>query len=770
MMSTVNKAALLLLMAAVVSIGAAPASSQARLDDFQQEVDRLSRELKGLESRYIDPSLLEQSYEVETRINDGRVFYLLKDYTRASIIFMDLVYRDDIRGTPAHRDSLFYLGDSLYLNNNYVGARRHFTDLLTIGAGSYYQDTVRRLIEVAIQTEDYDDVERLYQDARARGASPELIYIYGKSLFFRERFDEAVAVFRDVPDDNSGLYLQAQYFVGVIQARQATERKAEGRFNGAIGQFERVLERSRETNPELAELSRLALGRVYYEMEDYQRAISEYQEIPRQSTHFARSLFEMTWTYIKAEELKSAQRNLDILLLLEPDNALIPEAQLMRGDLQLRLGEYSDAVSAYQEVIDTYEPVKARLGEVIKRRDGATAYFDALVGRDVGAVNQINLPGIVEAWIADDPKMAKTLGVARDLEVTRRDIQESTEIIAELEDAINSRSKVDIFPELKEGWGRGLELESAIIGVRRELVDMEGEMLSGADGSYKAAREERLRLQKVYNTIPNSRAQLKDREKAVKQRYNDLEIQLFKIGYEIDSMRAQLVAMNKWIQDVKAESKDITPDEEAAVREGMAKQQELIEELEEERSRLRRIVRRAKAQTGINDEIAEREVEVKAAYKAALKREQQALKEQRGRLNANQRAQTQKIDAILTRCQSVEGQLETYFSRLDTIVNAKVAEIRAEVDREKVRVIAYTNELESYTGRSASLAGDVALSNFRRVEEKFDALILKADVGVIDVAWKRKEDRSNRIKELFELKGNDLKKLDKVFEDVRREN
>ncbi|MEO1271271.1 MAG: hypothetical protein AAFX99_24530 [Myxococcota bacterium] len=452
-------------------------------------------------------------------------------------------------------------------------------------------------------------------------------------------------------------------------------------------------------------------------------------------------------------------------------SAYSPEAKLMQGDLKLRLGEYADAVNAYQDVIDTYEPVKARLRDVIKRNDGSKAYFDALVGRDVAAVNRINLPGVVEAWIADDPKMTKTLNVARDLEVTRRDIRESQEIIAELEDAINSRSKIDIFPELKEGWGRGLEIETAFIGIKREVTDMEAGMAGGMGGAnYEAAHKERMRLQKMYSAIPGSRGELKAREKLVKERYDQLEIQLFKIGYEIDSMRAQLVAMNKWIQDVKTESKDITPDEEAAVREGMAKQQQLIEALEDERSRLRRIVRRAKAQTGINDEVAAREDDIRRAYRAALAREQQVLKENRNRLSSAERNQIQQIDTIMVRIEAQDEQLVTYFEQLDQIVNQKVAEIRSEVDQEKLRVLAYANELESYTGRSASLAGDIALSNFRRVEEKFDALILKADVGVIDVAWKRKEDRTNRIQELFELKGNDLKKLDKVFEDVRREN
>ena len=46
------------------------------------------------------------------------------------------------------------------------------------------------------------------------------------------------------------------------------------------------------------------------------------------------------------------------------------------------------------------------------------------------------------------------------------------------------------------------------------------------------------------------------------------------------------------------------------------------------------------------------------------------------------------------------------------------------------------------------------------VEEKFGELVLKADVGTIDVSWKRKEQRTVKIRTLFEKKGQELKALE----------
>lgn len=777
LLSGVSTVAALLLVLLVLA--PSPASAQGDVARYQERLDTLNTTIKDLEKRYINSALLERRYRVETRINDGRVFYLLKDYDRASIVFLDLVHNPAIKGTPAHRDALFYLGDSLYHLNNLIGARRHFKELVDEGAGDYYADALTRLIEIATRTAEYDQVEELYRTAKREPSAmtPALRYAYGKSLFFQEKYTDAVLIFEQVPAE-SDVGIEAIYFIGTARAKMAADDKDADGFRKAMEPFGRVigLATQRPEDPDaerLMELAHLSRGRLHYELAEYDKAVNEYQFVPRTSPDFDRALYEITWTLIKAGNMKAAQRNLDVLLLSDPDSALAPESRLLRGDLLLRLGEYDDAVETYRELVGSYEPIRDRMNHVMERPDGPKAYFDALVGRDVGALETIDLPGIVEAWIRDDPKMARTLGVATDLETGRQDVAESVEIIAELEDVINSRSKIEIFPELKEGWGRALEVETQLISLKRELVDLEAKLVlkraSGADKSaWDSAHAERERLQKAYNDIPKSRADISAREKAVQKQLNDLKLEVYRLGYDIDSMRAQLVAMNKWLDDLKAEGGKPRADE-ATIRESMQQHEALVEELEKERIRLRRVVSRASAQTGINDDVAEQEQVLKKEYRAALSRERQALSRIRGGLSGDDASTVQSIDGLHGRVLAIEGSMQSYFDQLDQLVDDKVAEIRREVDVEKARISQYGSTLDSFSGDSEDLAGEIAVDNFQRVQDKFTDLILKADIGVIDVAWKQKEDKSERIKHLFELKGNDLKRLDNVFEDVRRD-
>ncbi len=750
-------------------------------DDIERigaEASELGAELEGLEARYINPKLLEYEYEIQTRLNDGLFLYLEAKYDKASIIFLDLVSNDRIKGTPAQRDALYYLADSLFMDKNFIGSRRHFNDLLSIGAGEYYQDAVKRLIEIASVTNDFDNVESLYKAARSRAGnrpSPDLVYAYGKSLFFQGQMDEAINVFRQIPSD-AEIHVQSLYFQGVIQAQMGSKGGDEGRLRKALQTFAKVLETigpkpSQAELYDLVELAHLSLGRVYYELGEYELAVDQYQYIERTSARFDRALYEVTWTFIRRGDLTKALQHLDILLLVAPNSALAPEARLLRGDLMLESEDYGEAVATYQQVIDDYEPVRAQLKGILGKDGGAKAYFDALVGRPVSGARSVEVPTIVEAWVDEDPKMARTLDVARDLDGSRQDIDESLEIIRELEDAINSRSKVDLFPELKEGWGRGLEVQARFITFKRQLLGMEAKMvLAVASGDekarYKAARDERAKLQKAYELIPSSRAELAARERLVKTEYNNLETRVYRLGVELDSMRAQLVAMDKYMRDTKSQGSEMTAEDEATIRETMDQLVEAIELLETEREELRRMVRRSKTQTGINDDVAEQEEFIKKEYQAALAREREVLRSMRGKLGGADARRAASIDDIHARLLRSEARLETYFSKLNKIVTRKVKEIRRLIDVEKVRVAQYVDELDVYSGDSESLAGDIAMNNFQRVDEKFNELILKADVGIIDVAWKRKEDRSNRIKELFEHQSNDLKTLDQNFRGV----
>ncbi len=123
---------------AVLTVFWAPAVSRADVEDelprLGAESARLKRAATKLDDLLIGTRQLRGPQYVVDRLTEGELYYRLRDYTRASILFTDLV--DNFRDDPSYPDALFFLGDSLFLAGDYLG----------------YVETRERMAEVAGET------------------------------------------------------------------------------------------------------------------------------------------------------------------------------------------------------------------------------------------------------------------------------------------------------------------------------------------------------------------------------------------------------------------------------------------------------------------------------------------------------------------------------------------------------------------------------------------------------------------------------------------
>ena len=68
------------------------------------------------------------------------------------------------------------------------------------------------------------------------------------------------------------------------------------------------------------------------------------------------------------------------------------------------------------------------------------------------------------------------------------------------------------------------------------------------------------------------------------------------------------------------------------------------------------------------------------------------------------------------------------------------------------------------------VAGLVAYENIREVRRRFYDLVVRSEVGVVDVAWARKQEKTDKIGRLVRQQKRDLKVLDDEFRDVLKED
>ena len=93
----------------------------------------------------------------------------------------------------------------------------------------------------------------------------------------------------------------------------------------------------------------------------------------------------------------------------------------------------------------------------------------------------------------------------------------------------------------------------------------------------------------------------------------------------------------------------------------------------------------------------------------------------------------------------------------------------AVVDEETSNLARYRVALRSLEGETVEVVGAVTYLNFNRIHQRFYELVLRADVGKIDVAWARREDHRLRIDALTRERARELQALDDEFRDVMDE-
>ncbi|NNE19518.1 MAG: tetratricopeptide repeat protein, partial [Myxococcales bacterium] len=346
------------LAASLVASFASPAEAQ----DFaatNRELSDLEADAQRLMADPVRPLDLKSATFVEERLTDGELYLRLEDYLRAAILLTDIVEH-----YPTHRaypEALFLLGESLFFADDYLGARRRYAQLIDRGAepafAPYLQRALSRLIQIAIHTRDFRDVDTYFSRLDAIPSSALSIttayfrakYLYNRAVPVDDAYDAANTAipgvdpgrleqarrgFLAIPSGTE-FSLRAKYFVGTIHTLRGEYLDAIAAFRGVLGH-----EAANEQERGVLELTYLALGRLYYETEQLEQAVEAYRAVEQTSAQFDEALFELAWTYIRMGDAVQAERALEVLSVAAPDSPLNADGKVLRGDLLARNGRY----------------------------------------------------------------------------------------------------------------------------------------------------------------------------------------------------------------------------------------------------------------------------------------------------------------------------------------------------------------------------------------------------------------------------------------------
>ena len=317
-------------------------------------------------------------------------------------------------------------------------------------------------------------------------------YVRGKYAFYKGDYAEALKQFGQVAA-RTPYYFQARYFVGATYVAQKDLAKAVTEYQNLVR-----LQPKTKNDRRVIELSYMALGRIHYERNQPSKAIDRYLEISRKSDLFGETMYEAAWVYVKNKEYDKALRALELLALSDPMSTRLPKVKILEGNLRIRkaqkLGEsdnmaqasrdqYELARSTFEQLREVFAHPYEELQRIVAEKQDPALYLPQITRRHAEVFDvKATLPEVAAAWLREEPEVKRVIAIEGDLGQIDGDITQAEQTIERLERAINTPSRVNIFPELADKRIHATEIIDDVTALRLDLADQEAAMLQRAGG------------------------------------------------------------------------------------------------------------------------------------------------------------------------------------------------------------------------------------------------------------------------------------------------
>ena len=762
-----NGRALIAIAVMIVVMATTPARAD-ELEDIDRAINATRDQVEDVRSLYVGKIQLDLHSRIESRLQEGQLLLELGDPDRASVVFLDIVEREDWKGEPGYASAHYLLARSLFEANNLHTAKDWLYRTFEDGAAEDHQAAATLLIEISIKQKNrltprqWQELDEVYARLERNSSSqqPELLYARGKGLYAQERYEEAVRAFGSI-DPSTPTGLAARYFSGVTRIRLNQPVDALADFQAVIDSQEGL--ESTPTIIDIIEQAHIAKARVLYKQEKWLEAIDAYQYVPRNSTHFDQVLFEITWAHIAQDDHEGALRYIDILLLSRPDSVFMPDAKRLRADLLKQIKDYDKARETYEELLEDFEPVVLELNQMVLGQADPRTHFQQLVAKDDEGKGNY-LPPAVSNWISPDARMNEASLMVGSLGQGRENIEESKTMIAEIEAAITSDNRYQFFPTLREAWLSTLTLENKLLRLRRDLNEIEArqhlDAAAPADRQrFESARDERAVAERAFAKLPQDRGAFLKRQKKVRARTEAQQLRAYRLRTLLDGVEAQVEAMERWLVLQQSEGMMPVNDEmrlRAVLVEARAEHESLSTALQEAEQQLRV----QETLGGLDAGLAEKESELRKAYKLALLRERDALTPMR------KAASDERVLKARAEIEHVSDEIDRLRAQLTAGLDERITDIKRRLRVERENIARYDEDHDVLDDDVQFVAGTIAYQHWLDAKRIFTDLVLAADIGSVDVVWLEKESASLKLEKMIEERDKEVEILKQDFEQV----
>jgi hypothetical protein len=758
-------------LVATLVVSAVPAHA----DSPEQQLSAFENEARQLGSNLPRPNQTTGAIG-QRRLLDAEVAFALGNYDSAALMLFELATRPGADQETAS----FYLAESLFHKGDRGAARSYYEQVVAGNnvASRYYQPSLQRLIEISIIQND-DSKLADYLGALDRISAglrlPSVPYVRGKLAYSQGKHDEALAYFQEVPKP-SAYEMQAAYYTATTYVAKQDIARATDLFTELIGRKPKS-----SSDRRVIELSQLALGRLYYERDQFSKSIDSYLLVDRHSDLFPDALYEVAWVYVKNKQYDKALRALELLSLSDPQSQKTPTVRILEGNLRIRkaqlirgaqlLGtldvksaddpavEYDKAVLVFTETHDMYVPSYAALAQMVSSKASPAQYLTQIAGRSQHVFQTAApIPEAAVQYLRDEPEVQRVVAVETDLGDITSNIAEAEGIIARLRGVLAAGDKTAVYPALAGRRKRIAAIQDDLIKLRNDLAEQELRLIA-SPGDLAQLSATRRQLYTAYSALPSAEHVAAERALQNRAQYSAIEQVAAEAEEAIGSTQAIAVALRKYDSETPQASvvqPTLRADLDDAAREAAA--------IEDALDVVHRDLQIGRDLAGIGDESTTTARAARRELRLAEDAEHKVLAGLAG--TSKDRGKAQALVALGDRAARLSDQLDQTEAQIDGVVEQGLAEVRVALAQEEQQLAEFKKELADHEATSREIGGAALGASFERVKAKFYDIVIRTDVGNVDVSWSQKEDNDDDLKRLNLSRQRELKQLRDEFKDI----
>lgn len=749
----------------VASLPSGPARAEGPgVKGYASQLANLEDALVRLTREFANPLAIVRKFPFQKRLIDARVFFELGNYESAAIVLLDVVDNPGFAGNLEFEPAQYLLAQCLLRINNPKAAQDTLR-LVARGRDPALAEQARFfLIDMALTSDDDVALRQLVNEMGGSATSDQTRYGLGKAYLRLSEPDKAI-LWLGVIGPQSPLYREARYYLAVAYT-------AKKQYPQALDIFTSLAASSGTSEKELdlRDLAWLGVGRLQVEMGDVPRALTSYQQIGRNSPHYEVALYEMAWAYIKQEQYDKALLTVDILLLTVQDEQINVDAHVLRGRLNITMDDYDEAMDSYTAIINKFAPIRNELVRFTRDPNDIQRYFQWLLERRSSGVGQARLSAPLSErtskWIESTRDIGRVANVFDRISGESRDISEAKAVGEELERILSAKNRVELFPNLRDGWTRALVLENRLVILSSAILEAQAADVRGRLGTADAAELDELlawrrSLDEKARRLPTTFEAYDRRQAGVTGRYRDLERKNFMVEQSLAEVKRQLLALERYINDKQFadEGEKLSTEREAELRAEIELEKTSLQGLFDELTALQRDIQLEARRVGTGDTASQGERNLKQALIAAHVREGAFYDRTGLRLGGRIDKDGRAYNDLRRRIIDAITQLDGLVAGIDDEVGVKTAELRAQVSREMGALRGYSGEVSSYDSEGRDLSRSMGEELFHRAQSRMDQVVLEADVGILDVVWEKKARATKDLQKVNEQRSHRLQQL-----------